>query len=128
MLTAIAGLNICATTVKKVLESDGIRRRKPTKKPLPSAEQKAARLEFCLKYRYLNWQNVIFTDESYFETGNLRSRRARGVLRCLGEAYLPRNINRKFPKGATVMFWGAILYGYSGILIIFYYKVLYKLI
>lgn len=92
-LTAIAGLNIYVTTVKRVLESDSICCRKSTKKPLLSAEQKTARLEFCLQYRYLNWQNMIFTDESYFEAGNLRSRRARSVLQRPEEADLARNIN-----------------------------------
>ena len=62
----------------------------------------------------------MFTDESYFETGALRRRRARGVLRRAGEAFLPRNLNRKFPKGATVMFWGAILHGHKGKLIILF--------
>ena len=56
----------------------------------------------------------MFTDESYFETGNLRSRRARGVLRRSGEEYLSRNMNRKFPKGASVMFWGCIRYNFNG--------------
>jgi len=45
--------------------------------------------------------------------GNLRSRRARRVLRRAGEAYRPQNINRKFAQGATVMFWCAICYGKS---------------
>jgi hypothetical protein len=75
---------------------------------------KANRLAFCLRNRYLDWKDVIFTDESYFETSNLRERRARGVLRRAGEAFVPRNMNRKFHGGATVMFWGAILYGYAG--------------
>jgi transposase len=57
---------------------------------------------------------VIFTDDSYFETGDLRMTRAKGVLRRAGEAYIPRNINRKFGTGATIMFWGAILYDHSG--------------
>lgn len=41
-------------------------------------------------------------------------RRAKGVLRRAGEAYIPRNINRKFGTGSTIMFWGAILYDQSG--------------
>lgn len=97
------------------MAEDGIHRRKPTEKLCLSEKQKLARLAFCLQYRYLDWREVIFTDESYFETGALRRRRAKGVLRRAGEAYLPRNINRKFASGATVMFWGAILYGHSGI-------------
>ncbi|RPB02010.1 hypothetical protein L873DRAFT_1842147 [Choiromyces venosus 120613-1] len=41
-------------------------------------------------------------------------RHTHGVLYHPGEAYLPQNLNRKFPKGATVMFWGVILYGHKG--------------
>jgi len=84
------------------------------KKPTLNPEQKARRLAFCHHYQNYDWRNIIFTDESYFETGGLRARRARGVLRRAGEAYRPQNIDRKFAQGATVMFWGAILYGKSG--------------
>ena len=101
-------------TVRKVLAENNIHRRKATEKPTLSQEQKEARLAFCLEYRYQDWREVIFTDESYFETGALQRRRARGVLRRPGEAFLPQNLNRKFAKGATVMFWGAILYGKKG--------------
>lgn len=100
--------------MRKVLAEDGIHRRKATVKPLLSDTQKANRLAFCLKYWYIDWQEVIFTDESYFETGALRKRRARGVLRRAGEEYRPQNMDHKFQGGATVMFWGAILYGYDG--------------
>ena len=110
----LAGLQICANTVKKILAENNIRHCKPTEKPHLKPEHRAARLAFYLRYRYQNWQEVIFTDETYFEIGGLRRRRARGVLRRPGEAYLPQNMNVKFPKGATVMFWGAILHGYAG--------------
>lgn len=123
----LAGLDISGLTVQKVLAENGIHRRKPTGKPALSLKQKAARLAFCLEYRYHDWEDVVFTDESYFETGALRSRRARGVLRRAGEAFLPQNLNHKFAQGATVMFWGAILYGYKGKSIsLFIIKYIYK--
>jgi len=96
------------------LQENGIHRRKAAEKPSLTPPQKAAWLAFCLQHRNTNWKEVIFTDKSYFETGALRRRRARGVLRRAGEAYLPQNLNRKFAQGATVMFWGAILYGKPG--------------
>jgi hypothetical protein len=95
---------VCGNTVKKALKDDVIQRRKATLKPCISPEHKAARVAICLKYRHLNWRNVIFTDESYFETGDLRRRRARGVLRRPGEAYVARNLGQKFATGVTVMF------------------------
>ena len=103
--------------MSKVLAENKIHRRKPTTKPTLSPAQKAARLAFCYEHRNYDWKSVIFTDESYFETGSLRRRRARGVLRRAGEAYWPQNIQRKFAQGATVMFWGAILYDRSGMLL-----------
>ena len=101
----------------KILKENGINRRKAVEKPSLTLPQQAARLAFCLSHRHTNWKEIIFTDESYFETGALRRRRARGVLRRAGpaEVYLPQNMNRKFAQGATVMFWGAILYGKRGI-------------
>ncbi|RPB17440.1 hypothetical protein P167DRAFT_561706 [Morchella conica CCBAS932] len=86
----------------------------PTKKPLMNEIHKANRLAFCLRNRDQDWRDIIFTDESYFETSNLRERRVRGVLRRAGEKFVPRNMNRKYFGGSTVMFWGAILYGYAG--------------
>nr|AHE80945.1 putative transposase [Tuber indicum] len=114
--TQLAEADISRQTVSKILAENKIHRRKPTTKPSLNAAQQAARLAFCYEHRNYDWHSVIFTDESYFETGNLRQRRARGVLRRAGEAYRPQNIQRKFAQGATVMFWGAILYGKSGII------------
>jgi len=113
----LAGLQISANTVKKILAENNIHCRKPTEKPNLKPEHRDARLAFCLRYQYQNWQEVIFTDETYFETGDLRRRRARRVLRRPGEAYLLQNMNVKFPKGATVMFWGAILHGNAGMIL-----------
>ena len=56
----------------------------------------------------------MFTDESFFETGALRRRRAPGVLCRVSEAFLPRNLTHMLPQGATVWFWGTILYAYKG--------------
>jgi len=44
--------------------------------------------------------------------GDLHRRRAGRVLQLPGEVSLPQNMNIKFPKGATVMLSGAILYAY----------------
>lgn len=76
----------------KVLTENKIHQRKPTTKPTLSPAQQATHLAFCYQHRNYDWQSVIFTDESYFETGNLRRRRARGVLHRAGEAYRPQNI------------------------------------
>jgi len=110
----LAGLQICVNTVKIILAENGIHGCKPTEKPFLKPEHRAAQLTFCLRYIYQNWEEVIFTDKTYFETGDLRHRRSSGVLRRSGKAYLLQNMNVMFPKGATVMFWGAILHGHAG--------------
>jgi len=96
------------------LRENKIYRQKRVLKPTLCPEQKASQLAFCYLHQGRDWGEIIFTDQSYFETGSLRSRRVRGVLRWASEAYRPQNIDRKFAQGATVMFWGAILYGKSG--------------
>ncbi|KAH0607833.1 uncharacterized protein H6S33_002867 [Morchella sextelata] len=126
-LGAAAGLNVGINTISKTLKADGIYRHASTKTPLMNDNHKAAHLAFCLQHRQQNWQDIIFTDESYFETCNLLERRARGVIRCTREAFTPCNMNRKFQGGATVMFWGAILYRYPGSQLPYYvYKTPYE--
>lgn len=97
-------LDVCGLTVKRVLAENNIHSRKATEKPTLSPKHKDARLALYLQYRYQNWAVVVFTDESYFETGALRQRCARRVLRRPGKAYLPQNLNRKFAQSATTMF------------------------
>lgn len=107
-------LNISANTVKWVLADNGIHRRLATLKPLWRRKEKAARLPFCLKYWYLNWLEVIFTFESYCETGALQKGWVEGVLQCAEEEHIPQNMHCTFPGGVAVMFWDAILYGHVG--------------
>jgi len=96
-----SGLNICSTTLSNILAADGIHRRRPTQKLFLTVRAKAVRLEWALKYRNLNFQKVLFTDECQFEASTSRSSHAKGVLRRAGEAYLPQNLDRRFPRGST---------------------------
>jgi len=66
-----AGLDISRQTVRKVLQENEINRRKAAEKHSLTVPQQAARLAFCLAHRHTNWKEIIFTDESYFETGAL---------------------------------------------------------
>lgn len=108
------GLNICSNTLSNILSSDGIHRCRPTQKPFLSANAKAARLTWATQYLHFDFRKVLFTDESLFESSTLRSAHAKGVLRRAGEEYLPQNLDRRFPKGLGAMFWGGIMYGYTG--------------
>jgi len=107
-------LSISRNTLSNILAADGIHRCRPTRKPFLTAKAKAARLEWALKYQNFNFTNVLFTDESHFEASTLRSSWAKGVLRQAGEEYLPRNLDRRVPKGSAAMFWGGIMSRYDG--------------
>ena len=109
-----SGLNICSNTLSNILAADGIHRRRPTEKPFLTVRAKAARLEWALKYRNFNFQKVLFTDESHLEASTLHSSHAKGVLRRVGEQYLPQSLDRRFPRGSAAMFWGGIMFGYDG--------------
>ena len=109
-----SGLSISRNTLLNILAADRIHHCRPIKKPFLTANAKAARLEWALKYQNFNFTKVLFTDESHFEASTLCSSRARGVLRWAGEEYLAQNLDTRFPKGSAAMFWGGIMSGYNG--------------
>ena len=74
LISEVVGLDISRQTVRKVLQENGINRRKAAEKSSLTPQQQAARLAFCLDHQNTNWKEVIFTDEPYFETGALRRR------------------------------------------------------
>ncbi|RPA89258.1 hypothetical protein L873DRAFT_682680 [Choiromyces venosus 120613-1] len=49
-------------------------------KPILSPAQQATQLAFCHAHYEYDWESVIFTDESYFETGNLHHHQACSIL------------------------------------------------
>jgi len=120
-LVSESGLQICSNTLANVLSADGIHRRRPTQKPFLTANARAARLAWAIRYRDFDFKKVLFTDESLFEASALRSAHARGVLRRAGERYLPQNLDKRFPKGQAAMFWDGIMYGYAGSQLPYYF-------
>jgi len=120
-LVSESGLRICSNTLSNVLSSDGIHRCRPTKKPFLTMSAKAARLIWARRYPDFDFRKVLFTDESIFEASARRSARAKGVLRRAGEEYQPQNLNRRFHKGTSAMFWGGIMYGYEGSQLPYYF-------
>lgn len=113
-MIAESQINVSISTFSRILAADGIHRCKPMKKPFFTLIQKQNRFIFAQAYIGFDFTKVLFTDEVYFEPSSLRSNHAKGVLRQAGEEYLPRNLNRKFYRGKSAMFWGGILHGYSG--------------
>jgi len=96
-----SGLNICSNTLSNILAADGIHRRRPTQKVFLKVRAQAVRLEWALKYQNLNFQKGLFTDECHLEASTSCSSHAKGVLRRAGEAYLPQNLDRRFPRGSS---------------------------
>jgi len=113
-LVSESGLQICSNTLSNVLSSDGIHHCFPTKKPFFTATAKAARLAWATRYRNFDFHKVLFTDESIFEASALHSAGAKGVLQRVGEEYRQQNLDCRFTKGTSAMFWGGIMYGYEG--------------
>uniref|UniRef100_A0A7I4Z4K4 Paired domain-containing protein n=1 Tax=Haemonchus contortus TaxID=6289 RepID=A0A7I4Z4K4_HAECO len=107
-VTSSSGISISQSTVQRRLRAGGLFGRRPSKKPLVSAKNRKARLDFARKHLAWNrddWKKVLFSDESKF---------------CLfgsdGIMYIRRPVNKRCdPKyqiplvkhrGGSVMLWG----------------------
>ena len=61
------GPSVSSSTIRRVLPSIGIERKRGRKVPILTATHKAARLAWCLRHRGRDWKNVVFSDESKFQ-------------------------------------------------------------
>ena len=97
-------ISISPPTIRKILINNDLRAYKSVKKPLIGKNITKKRLIFCQKYKEINWNNVIFSDESQF-TCNY-SNQPPLVRRPKGSSLLPRYLTKtvKFPQ--SVMIWG----------------------
>ena len=97
-------ISISPPTIRKILINNDLRAYKSVKKPLIGKNIAKKRLIFCQKYKEINWNNVIFSDESQF-TCNY-SNQPPLVRRPKGSSLLPRYLTKtvKFPQ--SVMIWG----------------------
>jgi transposase len=114
-LAAIADsmrVKVCTRTVRKYIRSIGYSSRIAAKKPFLKDAHKVQRLAFArahLHWTEDDWKNVIWTDESSFETGK-HSRLIR-VWRQAYERYSMDCLVPTFKSGRiSVMVWG----GFSG--------------
>lgn len=95
-------------TVRRRLQAAGLNGRRPVKKPLISAKNRKARVEFAkehLEWTADQWKNIIWSDESKFS-----------LFGSDGPAYVRRPIGTRFdPRyqlptvkhgGGNVMVWG----------------------
>jgi transposase len=54
-------------TVYNYLRRSGYRKQKPEAIPMLTKRHMENRVKWCLKYRNFDWNNVVFSDESYFQ-------------------------------------------------------------
>jgi Transposase len=83
---------ISARTVYRVLVFNGYSSYKRTVKPGLNDENKKIRLQWCLDHKdwtLEDWKNVIWTDETSVQSGNVRGKRR--IWRLASEVYHPCN-------------------------------------
>jgi hypothetical protein len=115
-VSSIPGIaTISASTVYRVLKTEGYSVCKQTVKPGLTMDMKKARLAWCLLHEHWtleDWKNVIFTDETSVQMGGVRGKRR--VWRKADEAYHPHVIKRRWKGFKEFMFWGAFSYDKKG--------------
>lgn len=101
------GVDISPKTVKRRLKEAGLTARRPARKPHISAKNRAARLDYALKFKdwtIEQWKRVLFSDESKY---NLFGNDSRGhVYRPDGERFNEKYIVPTMKHGGgNVMVW-----------------------
>lgn len=98
-------------TVRRRLREAGLMARRPAKKPLLTPKMKKQRLEWAKKYQNwtsLDWQQVIFSDESKFNL--FGSDGIEYVRRKTGERFNENCIKKTVKHPAGQMIWGCFSY------------------
>lgn len=93
--------NVSATLVRQIRQELGYKFLPPIRTFILTQQQKVARLNFCLKHiqEKTNWDNVLFTDESYFWLGE----DYRPLYRKRGEHCREVEVHeKKFPEKVLV--------------------------
>jgi transposase len=77
------GIKISETTLRRRLKEAGIQSMKPTSKPLLTNGHIQKRLQWAIQHQHVNWNHVVFTDESSFHMKHV----IRRVWKRPGEQY-----------------------------------------
>jgi hypothetical protein len=107
--------SISARTVYRVLVFNGYGSYKRTVKPGLNDENKKVRLQWCLDHKdwtLEDWKNVIWTDETSVQSGNVRGKRR--IWRLASEVYHPHVITQRWKGYMTFMWWSAFSYNKKG--------------
>ena len=66
------GVAVSESTVTRTLKDLGFEYKKPKTAILLNDQQKYDRLQWCLKHKEMNWETVLFADETVFRAGPSR--------------------------------------------------------
>lgn len=102
------GVHVSSRTVRRRLVDNGLRARKPLKKPKLTPTMTRKRLEWAKIHRLWtpeDWSRVCFSDESTFE---IMVDKARFVRRRTGEAFNRDCIVERVKHPTSVMVWSVI--------------------
>ena len=60
------GIEVSKTTLRRRFKEAGVQSMRPTSKPLLTSDHIKKRLEWAIKHKDVNWNQVVFTDETSF--------------------------------------------------------------
>jgi transposase len=102
-------------TVWRILRIAGYHKVKPTKKPGLTAEQRKARLAWCLEHKdwtLEDWKKVLWSDETSVVYGVRRG--GERVWRTVYEQSIETCKRQRWKGFSEFMFWGCFSYDYKG--------------
>ena len=108
--TDVAGeFEVSASTIRRVAAANGYHRRIARRKPFLSRRARAKRTTWAQNASKVDWECVVFTDETSVEIGLNPSRVH--VTRRPGEEYMEENLQTSFHSSRqSLMVWGAIAF------------------
>jgi len=105
------GIKISETTLRRRFEEAGVQSTKPTSKPLLTTDHINKRLQWAIQHQDVDWNEVVFTDESSFHMKQV----VRRVWKKRGEKYYVSTV--KHPVKIHV--WGCFNKNGFGKLVLF---------
>jgi transposase len=104
------GIQISETTLRRRFKEAGVQSMKPTSKPLLTTDHIKKRLKWALQHQDVDWNQVVFTDESSFQMKQV----IRRVWIKRGEKYYVSTVKHPFKIHA----WGCFSkYGFGKLLL-----------
>jgi transposase len=109
------GIDISATTIRRILKKAGYRKTKPTRKPGLTKKMMHDRLQWCLAHQdwtLEDWKNVIWSDETAVVL--LHRRGGYRIWRKADERFVRSCIRERWKGYSEFMFWGCFSYDMKG--------------